>query len=212
MVAQRKTYIRCKEAVYLVLALTLISACSDDEYTVVELHHRQPSELLPILDKQLSDEIKYNMTGQTIVFYANAAELKPTIALLSSLDKPSSIYTLAFSWMSKHKRSTTRLPPPITIQSNTSNTINMFDNNWQVSIEPISQANVLMTLLQKSKSNEAQENQLFLSNSQGTTIHLVKQEDEHEKLEQQFVLPINEKSGISHSLLPKNLAITVKGL
>lgn len=210
MVAQRTTHNRCKAVIY--LALALLCACADNNYTVIELHHRQPSDLIPILEKQLGGKVEYDITGQTIIFYTSAAKLEPIIALLSSLDRPSPIYTLTFSWANKYKRSTTKLPPPITIQSNTPNIIKLFDDLWHISIKPLTENTALVTLKQKSNLNDPTNNQLFFRGSQGVAVQLTQPQKKQEALEQQFLITLDEKERISHSQFPEDLAITVMSL
>lgn len=207
MVAQRTTYSRCKALIYLVIAL--LCACSDKEYTVVELHHLEPSTLVSILNKQLDEDIEYDISGQSIIFYAGTSKLKPIITLLNSLDKPPSIYTLTFAWVSKYKRSTTQLPPSITIQSSTPNTIKIFDSLWQASIDQINQNRVLLTLTQKNNANEKKNQQIFFNDSKGVIVQLVESQAEPQLLEQQFVLTLNTKEKINHDMLPEDLAVTI---
>ncbi|MFT5592737.1 MAG: hypothetical protein ACI8SR_001099 [Oceanicoccus sp.] len=210
MVAQCTTHNRCKTVIY--LALIFLCACTDNKYTVVELHHRQPSDLIPILDKQLAGEVEYAIAGQTIIFYTSATKLQPTIALLNSLDRPSPIYTLSFSWESKYKRSTTKLPPPITIQSDTPNTIKLFNDVWQISIKPVAENTALITLEQKNDANIPSNRQLLVNGPQGIAVQLIQPQEKHEALKQQFLIILNEKERISHSQFPEDLAITVTSL
>ena len=210
MVAQRTTHSRCKALIY--LALALLCSCSDKEYTVIELHHLQPGNLISILDKQLGDDIEYDISGQSIIFYASESKLQPIIILLNSLDKPSSIYTLTFAWANKYKRSTTQLPHSITIQTKTPNTIKIFDSFWQVSIDQINQGQVLLTLTQSNKVDSKSDQQLFFSDTKGVIIQLAETQVEPELLEQQFVITLNKKERINHEQLPEDLAITVSKL
>ena len=210
MVAQRTTHSLCKALIY--LAIALLCACSDKEYTVVELHHLEPSTLASILNKQLDEDIEYDISGQSIIFYAGASKLTPIITLLNSLDKPPPLYTLTFAWVSKYKRSTTKLPPSITIQTKTPNTIKIFDLFWQVSIDQINQDQVLLTLMQNNKVDSKNNQRLFFNDSKGVIVQLTEAQAEPELLEQQFVITLNKKERINHEQLPEDLAVTISKL
>ncbi|MFY0640800.1 MAG: hypothetical protein JXR16_07115 [Bermanella sp.] len=192
--------------------IALLCACSDKEYTVVELHHLEPSTLASILNKQLGEDIEYDISGKSIIFYAGASKLTPIITLLNSLDKPPSIYTLTFAWASKYKRSTTQLPHSITIQSSTPNTIKIFDSLWQTSIDQINQDQVLLTLIQKNNANEKEYQQIFFNDPKGVIVQRVESQTEPQLLKQQFVLTLNTKERINHDMLPKDLVVTVTRL
>ena len=207
MVAQRTANSRCKALIY--LAVLLLCACSDKEYTVVQLHHLDPNKLTSIIDRQLDGEIEYDISGQSIIFYASETKLKPTITLLGSLDKAPLIYHLSFSWANKHKRSTVQLPPPVTIQSNAPNRIKLFNLLWQISIEQLNHDQVLLTLIQRKSADKSNQQQIFINDPNGLTLQLTESKEEVQLPEQQFVLSLNSKERIEHNLLPAGLAVTV---
>ena len=207
MVAQRTANSRCKALIY--LAVLLLCACSDNEYTVVQLHHLDPNKLTSIIDRQLDGEIEYDISGQSIIFYASEKKLKPTITLLGSLDKAPFIYRLSFSWANKYKRSTVQLPPPVTIQSNAPNRIKLFDLLWQISIEQLNHDQVLLTLLQRKSADKSNQQQIFINDPNGVTLQLTESKEEAQLPERQFILSLNTKERIEHNLLPTGLAVTV---
>ena len=207
MVAQRTANSRCKALIY--LAVLLLCACSDKEYTVVQLHHLDPNKITSIIDRQLNGEIEYDISGQSIIFYASETKLKPTITLLGSLDKAPFIYHLSFSWANKHKRSTVQLPPPVTIQSNAPNRIKLFNLLWQISIEQLNHDQVLLTLIQRKSADKSNQQQIFINDPNGVTLQLTESKEEVQLPEQQFVLSLNTKERIEHNLLPAGLAVAV---
>lgn len=182
MVAQLKTHFKRKAFIYLTV-LALIG-CSEDQYTVVELHHKQPSELKPVIDQQLGEDIKYDITGQTIVFYDASDSLHSTIRLLEALDKESDVYSLEFSWKNPNRISTTKLPPSISIQSSKNNVISLFKTNWHINIQPSNQSQVWLSLKVKNKRKVIGE--------------------------QHYLIALNQAQELEHSLLPEGLMVTVK--
>lgn len=181
MVAQLKKHFRRQTLIY--LSAMLLTACSDPSYTIVELHHKQPSELTAIIDQQLDGQVEFNITGQTIIFYADMAQLKSTVELLSILDKPPSTYRLEFSWKNPNRRSTIRLPDALSIQQDEENVIRLFDHYFHIAIEPINQSHVRLTIKKK--------------------------EQRITKQEQHYLLTLNQLEAFKHPLLPRDVMIKV---
>lgn len=185
MVAQRSSNSRCKALVY--LALLALIACTETQYTMVELEHKSPDELLPIIEHQLKGDIEYHTAGQTIVFYAHKKDIQSTIALLAKIDQPINqlnIYTLEFSWKNPARYSTTKLPTPIPVTENKKHTVTLFDKPWVIYIQPANDQQVLLTIKNKKKRKS--------------------------KNQQQYFLTLNQENEINHILLPKELILTIK--
>lgn len=186
MVAQRKRYIRCAPLIY--LSLALIAGCSDTQYTVIQLHHKSPSEVTDILNEQLNGNVEFKISGQSIVFYAEPAKIKNTIDLLNILDKPSHVYSLEFSWKNPYRRSTITLPRSMNLVADGNNTVELFDHFFEINIEPRNQTQVLLTIKKKTKKKN------------------------RVKEEQHYVLSLNQASELIHPLMPDDVMITIKGI
>jgi hypothetical protein len=161
----------------------VLTACSQDKFTLVELHHKQPSELTHIIDQQLGDDIEYKIAGQTIIFYDSGANIQSTINLLEILDKQPRVYALNFSWKNPRRASTIKLPSIVSIQQDQNNLINLFNTTWHVDIKPANQTQVWLSLKTKERRKV--------------------------KSEQHYLLTLNQPGEVANPLLPEDLMINV---
>lgn len=182
MVAQRTTNRRLSTLIY--LALLLLSGCEQQQYTLVELHHIPAADIESILQQQLGDDIKYDITGQSIIFYSDREPIKNTIALLQALDKGQSLYEIEFAWANKRRYSTIKLPKPIYVKQDRDNLVQLFDHKWQIKVEPIDQQRVLceIALINKRRLESVQ----------------------------QFVLEVGTPKQIEHAKLPRGLTLSIQ--
>ena len=102
MVVTRKAHSRYQATINLIasLALAIIvsliaTGCSPQtDRTVVQLHFKTGEQVKELLGHLLSEDIKYKIIDNSVIFDAPQKDIKPALSVIEQLDQPPVSYKL----------------------------------------------------------------------------------------------------------------------
>lgn len=176
MVVTRKTHSRYQAAIDLIarLALALIAAlittgCSPQtDRTVVQLHFKTGEQVEELLTHLLSDDIKYKVIDNSVIFDAPQKDIKPALSVIEKLDQPPVSYKLILKDKNIRSYSTNNEPSSLFLVEGKTTTTKFNNLTLRITLNKANNQQSLMHTLSRDQKGNINENHWLLPHNQNS--------------------------------------------
>ena len=173
MVAQRKTHTGRQAIVYLVFLI--LTACTDHSaQTVVQLHFKQPQNIIQALENNLEERIDFHVVDNSIVFHAPEEEITNTLSLLKTLDKPPASYRLHLKKPNINRYSTSSKPSFIELIEDFTTTIPIEGLRYEFLVQRIGQNRSILKINTLKRKKEIAKHNFLLTHDKWRKLEELK--------------------------------------